>query len=437
MKRLLATFILAGFLFPSLASAAFTDLPEGNPNKAAIEALVSQGALKGYEDNTFRPDQNVNRAEAIKIILLGLGVKVNEASTSGSNFTDVKKTDWFFPYVGTAKDLGMIKGYEDGSFKPTQTVTRAEAMKMASVAVGVSPENPKDLPFIDVQKDAWYAPYAQYAKDENIVPPQTDGRWHPDSQLSRAKLSEMIYRFSSVKKSGDAFAESTNWLRKAFPTVDVTLKVPFGWYLKGDGVGAVWLLDQERSQFSLLSPYANGGTLLMTRFNNPGKLTASAMFASLDASLEAFTSQTKVNGKPALIVEHTKDEGLLFREWYIVLDNGSLVHFEALRGKGPYSPYLETYLEAIVNSVEYAPGAKTAENVDDAKATLRSAIQVDGTGKAAMQVAGNWDLIETDTIGVGTGPVDYYYSASLDVTLKYERSFDVLLDLREGRTTAF
>ena len=62
---------------------------------------------------------------------------------------------------------------------------------------------------------------------------------------------------------------------------------------------------------------------------------------------------------------------------------------------------------------------------------------MDGTGKAAMQVAGNWDLIETDTIGVGTGPVDYYYSTSLDVTLKYERSFDVLLDLRDGRTTAF
>ena len=46
-------------------------------------------------------------------------------------------------------------------------------------------------------------------------------------------------------------------------------------------------------------------------------------------------------------------------------------------------------------------------------------------------------IIETDAIGVGTGPIDYYYSEKIDLTIKYERSADVILDAREGRTTKF
>ena len=64
-------------------------------------------------------------------------------------------------------------------------------------------------------------------------------------------------------------------------------------------------------------------------------------------------------------------------------------------------------------------------------------MQVDGQGKTAISLFSDALMIETDTIGIGTGPVDYYYSAWADVTLKYERSYDILLDLEEGQTTAF
>jgi len=67
----------------------------------------------------------------------------------------------------------------------------------------------------------------------------------------------------------------------------------------------------------------------------------------------------------------------------------------------------------------------------------RMNIQVDRKGQQMLDLFEDRNLIETDTIGVGTGPVDYFYSAWADVTLKYERSFDVILDIDEGQTTNF
>ena len=62
---------------------------------------------------------------------------------------------------------------------------------------------------------------------------------------------------------------------------------------------------------------------------------------------------------------------------------------------------------------------------------------MDGTGIETLKLFDDLKIIETDTIGVGTGPVDYYYSAKLNVTLKHERSFDVILDIEDGETSGF
>ncbi|MBU0488531.1 MAG: hypothetical protein KKD31_11345, partial [Bacteroidetes bacterium] len=66
-----------------------------------------------------------------------------------------------------------------------------------------------------------------------------------------------------------------------------------------------------------------------------------------------------------------------------------------------------------------------------------SAIQVDGIGQDVLDLFEDLVLVETDAIGVGTGPVDYFYSPGGNITIKYERSFDVILDVEEDETTAF
>ena len=159
------------------------------------------------------------------------------------------------------------------------------------------------------------------------------------------------------------------------------------------------------------------------------------LFNSLRTRTELPTEEVDFNGLDALVIEH--HDGTTYREWYVALPNGTLVNLLALRGEGPYEKYLEWYLSAMVGSIEYVPSTSSNLSVEEVLAELRAAIQVDGAGKDMMDLLTDWELIETDAIGVGTGPVDYYYSPSAKVTVKYERSYDVILDLREGKTSAF
>jgi hypothetical protein len=438
MKKFFATLVLATFLFVPMAQAAeadFTDVSSVNPHYVAISSLVEQEILQGYDDGTFLPDREVNRAEALKIILLGMDVEVNEDSVAGLLFSDVSESDWFFDYVGTAVTLGILQGYDDGTFRPEQTVNRAEALKILMLAGEVSEGSVGENPFADVSAGSWFAPYADYAKTWNIEPPQTDGFWHAEEDVTRANISEMVYRMQLVEQNGVAFEESTNWLTKEFGTVNVSMKVPFGWNYKTEGVGAAWLLDDENNQMSLLTPYDNGGTLLMTRYTNSEGESASSLFGSLEASSSAISERTKIGGLDALVIYN--NSGTYFREWYVVLDNGSMVHFLGLRGNGYYEDYLEDYLEAMVVSIEFAGGGGGDMTIEEIVEALMSSIQVDGVGTEAMEMLDDWDLFETDSIGVGTGPVDYYYSPSGNITVKYERSYDVILDVEDGQTSAF
>lgn len=418
---------------PMTALADFPDVDYSNSHAVAIETLVDQEVLQGYEDGTFKPDQEVNRAEALKIILLGLGINSDMVDKVDFSFSDVSSTDWFYPHVSAAVSLGVVRGYEDGSFKPNQTVNRAEAIKMLLEAAEISVTYGPSFP--DVDTHAWYSPYASYAKTWNIEPAQTDGLWHGEEDVTRGNIAELVYRLQTVKESGVAFDESSNWLTKDFPTVEISMKIPFGWGYKQDGVGAVFLLDSEHGQLSMLSPYENGGTLLMTRYANTEGQSASSLFASVKANTVWETEQTKINGYSALIVKH--EEGLYYREWYVFLPNERLVHLLALRGEGNYSSTLEDHFERMIASVEYSARTNSGLSVDEIVEALRGAIQVDGVGAEMMGYLNDWKLIETDSIGVGTGPVDYYYSSTADITIKYERSYDVILNLREGETSAF
>ncbi len=438
MRKLIHVFLISVLLLPSPTLAEsdyFKDLDEGNPNYTAIMDLVEQGVLEGYDDGTFKAEKEVSRAEAVKIVLLGLGLDLKEVREF--NFVDVKDGDWYFDYVKTAYDLGIVQGYENDLFLPNQNVSRAEAVKIlfsGAEIEGIDASEYEDL-YPDIQPDDWFAPYAILAVKYNIVATQMDGYWYPHEEMSRGEFAEMIYRFQYFMENQEAYDETLTWLETEFPTVDVTLTVPPNWYVKQDGVGAVWLLDVLNNQYSLLTPYDNGATLLMTRYSNSENSDAATLFANIEAQTEATTVESEINGYPTLIIH--KDEDIYYREWYVYLDNGRLVHFLALRGKGAYSDALESYLNKIVDSVKYLPTGDTGMTMDEILATLRAAIQVDGVGMEKINLLPDISIIETDTIGIGTGPVDYYYSPTADITIKYERSFDVILDIENGQSTAF
>lgn len=114
----------------------FSDVSADKWYNNAVSTLCHMGVLGGYSDGTFRPNAPITRAEFAKI-----AVSFAQANGSAvySYFTDVKTTDWFAPYVTAAKDSSLIEGYSDGSFKPENRITRAEACTIVNRLLGRKP----------------------------------------------------------------------------------------------------------------------------------------------------------------------------------------------------------------------------------------------------------------------------------------------------------
>lgn len=122
--------VLAFFLF-SLSANAFSDVNESHVYKNGIEFLKSKEIINGYADGTYKPFAVLNRAELLKILVEAAFGDSSFIYYKDSNcFSDVPSGEWFTQYICFAKENNIIKGYSDGTFKPEQDVNFVEAIKM-------------------------------------------------------------------------------------------------------------------------------------------------------------------------------------------------------------------------------------------------------------------------------------------------------------------
>ena len=187
-------------LFPDIKSPLLLE---------AVEYLNEKEIIKGYPDGTFKPEQVINRAEALKIIFLSLGEE-EILKIENSPFPDVDKDAWFSPYIQAGKTKGIIAGYPDGYYRPTQEVNKAEFIKIAMLAQSYYHE-PNDHTrasnqFSDISTDAWYTPYVAFALEFSFL--DTGSKLRPTEGMSRGEASLIIYRLSKhneklVKKDPD------------------------------------------------------------------------------------------------------------------------------------------------------------------------------------------------------------------------------------------
>jgi hypothetical protein len=112
---------------------SFTDVPTSNPFYTYIETARSHGAISGYSDGTFRPNNSVTRGQISKIIVTAFGWPID--TSGGPHFTDVPTTNTFYAYIETAYHRGVASGYADNTFRPGNNVTRAQLSKMLYVAM--------------------------------------------------------------------------------------------------------------------------------------------------------------------------------------------------------------------------------------------------------------------------------------------------------------
>lgn len=178
----------------------FADVDGLHPYYDAIRYLKLKEVLSGYPDGTFQPDKKVSRVEALKIILKGTNGNFVTLDNP-PKFKDVRYPLWYGPYVMTAYQRNIARGYDDNTFRPSQKVIRAEFLKMLLQAM-LTPLSPvaSEKPFEDVPVDAWFAPYVAYAKEKNLLPKNTT-EFRPAEEMSRDEVAEILYRLLVVRET--------------------------------------------------------------------------------------------------------------------------------------------------------------------------------------------------------------------------------------------
>ena len=206
IKSALSAFLIVAFLIPSIVSAStFGDVSEKHKHYVAVEYLKGADVIGGYEDGTFKPNNPINRAEVLKIILQGSSIESPEL-TVDSGFSDVAKDAWFAKYIMKAKEIGIVKGNPDGSFAPARSVNKAELLKMLLIAnnVDVSSYASSDQVFLDLEKDAWYFPYLNFAQETGLVRFNGAAQLEPAKELTRGEVADIMYLLIALKKQNNS-----------------------------------------------------------------------------------------------------------------------------------------------------------------------------------------------------------------------------------------
>jgi len=177
-----------------LKAQFFTDIDPSYRSAEAIRWLKDKGVIKGYTDGSFKPNNSLVRAEALKIVLLANNFDVRNSIT---RFSDIGGGVWYSSYVSTAVQNNIVKGYTDGTFQPGKTMKKSEFLKIAILASGNSvPASITTAPFRDVGTDAWFAPYYDFAKQHGIVRSKTDV--FPLQEITRGEAAEILYRLNQL-----------------------------------------------------------------------------------------------------------------------------------------------------------------------------------------------------------------------------------------------
>lgn len=185
--------------FADNVSSGFSDVASDQLYSNAVSTLNLMGIIKGYEENggfAFKPDQNVTRAEFTAMLMrtLKLG-EVGNPSAADLPFSDVSDSNsdisWAIPNINTAYGMGVINGYEDGTFRPSDNVAYEEAVKMIVCVLGYGAN-------IDTSSTPWYAGFIATAGQIGVT--KTASRiGQNEKPASRACIAQLLYDSLEIK----------------------------------------------------------------------------------------------------------------------------------------------------------------------------------------------------------------------------------------------
>ena len=176
------------------ATATPTPVPTVKPTEApVINTEYTKPYASGYDDGSFLPNNNITRGElAAMIARLSYGDDLPDGIYQAS-FPDVDSDAWFNKYIGYLEDKDVLSGYEDGTFRPMDTITRGEISAVIARAQRYDLISYNGI-FTDVTENDWVKDYIETLADKNIVSGYEDGTFGPYSPLTRAEAVAIINR---------------------------------------------------------------------------------------------------------------------------------------------------------------------------------------------------------------------------------------------------
>ncbi len=175
---------------PQDSKSAFYDIND-HWAKASIEEMVARGIINGYEDGSFKPNNSVTRAEFVKI-LSGL---LSLPASTGEGFNDVTMDQWYAPFVYAAVSEGIVNGVTENSFAPNSSISRQDAAVILHRVL-----SKKGVEFSEAEAFSDEGSIAGYAKDAVMelaggeILQGSDGKFRPTDTLSRAEAVTMLKR---------------------------------------------------------------------------------------------------------------------------------------------------------------------------------------------------------------------------------------------------
>jgi hypothetical protein len=186
------------------AASIFPDVPDGHMFQNPIERLVGSSVVNGNPDGNFYPNVGVNRAEMLKMLYKAAGKTPDPSSVRC--FPDVLPGSWYEMFVCDAAANGYVNGYPDGTFRPAQEVNRVEALKMIMNILKIDVEEidsdtREAVKFVDVSVSAWYTKYLFAAYEKGVLPiaGMNNTRFGPESVLLRGEAAAMIFNAINVE----------------------------------------------------------------------------------------------------------------------------------------------------------------------------------------------------------------------------------------------
>lgn len=169
-----------------------------NRRAAELNRRDHYAFLVGYADGTFGPECNMTRAEVTTMFARLLTEQIEADKTYSSTFNDVAKDCWAANYIGYMQQFGIVTGYEDGSFRPDAPVTRAE---FAAIASRFEKLTQGSASFTDVPGTHWAVRYINFAATRGWVTGYEDGTFKPEHSITRAEVAAVTCRL--LERSAD------------------------------------------------------------------------------------------------------------------------------------------------------------------------------------------------------------------------------------------